>query len=72
MNSFQSLRNLLTGILARLGHSSGEERGPPPGEGAVIHHSSGEADFDGLGGDELPPVKDPEHDQPYPPKQSAD
>jgi hypothetical protein len=54
------------------GRSSGKERGPEPGDGAVIHHSSGEADFDGLPGNVLPPIKDAERDQPYPPKRSAD
>jgi hypothetical protein len=48
--------NLLTRILGRLGRSSTEERGPNPGEGAVIHHSSGEADFDGAP-EALPPPK---------------
>jgi hypothetical protein len=38
-----------------MGRDEGTELGPEPGKGAVIHHSSGEADFDGLPGDELPP-----------------
>jgi uncharacterized membrane protein YuzA (DUF378 family) len=63
---------LLTRILGRLGHSSGGERGPNPGDGAVIHHSSGEADFDGSPGNALPPNKDANRDLPYPPKKSAD
>lgn len=63
---------LLTRILGRLGHSSGGERGPNPGEGAVIHHSSGEADFDGSPGNVPPPNKDANRDLPYPPKKSAD
>lgn len=62
---------LLTRILGRLGHSSGAERGPEPGKGAVIHHSSGEADF-GRSADKAPPVKDSERDLPYPPHKSAD
>jgi hypothetical protein len=63
---------LLTRILCRLGLSSAEERGPEPGEGAVIHHSSGEADFDGSSGRTPPPVKDSQRDLPYPPNKSAD
>lgn len=46
--------NVLTRFLGRLGISSGDERGPKPGEGAVIHDSSGEADFDGSSG-KVPP-----------------
>ena len=38
-----------------LGWDEWSELGPRPGEGAVVHHCSGEADFDGLPGDELPP-----------------
>jgi hypothetical protein len=38
-----------------LGRDEGEKLGPEPGKGKVIHHSPGEADFDGLAGDELPP-----------------
>lgn len=61
-----------------MGRDEGEERGPEPGKGAVIHHSSGENDFDGLPGDVLPPKKSelkPEKiagkkDQPVPPKSS--
>ena len=63
--------NLFTRILGRLGQSSGEERGPNPGEGAVIHHSSGEADFDGAPED-LPPPRKSAADQPYPPRKAAD
>jgi hypothetical protein len=58
-------------ILGRLGRSSGAEEGPKPGEGAVIHNSSGEADFDGQVGN-APPIKDAARDQPYPPKRAAD
>ena len=72
MKPFHSIGDFLTRILGRVEGSSGEERGPAPGDGAVIHHSSGEADFDGLPGDVLPPIKDAERDQPYPPKRSAD
>jgi uncharacterized membrane protein YuzA (DUF378 family) len=64
--------NLLTRILGRVGHSSGDRRGPKPGEGAVIHHSSGEADFDGTPGDAAPTLKDINSDLPYPEKKSAD
>jgi len=38
-----------------LGRAEGRELGPRPGKGAVVHHCSGEADFDGLPGDVLPP-----------------
>ena len=72
MKPFHSIADFLTRLLGRIGVSSREERGPEPGDGAVIHHSSGEADFDGLPGDELPPIKDADRDQPYPPKRSAD
>jgi hypothetical protein len=72
VKTFRSIGNFLTRILGRVGRSSGDERGPEPGEGAVIHHSSGEADFDGLPGNVPPPIKDPDRDQPYPPKRSAD
>lgn len=33
--------------------SEGTQTGPQPGKGAVLHHCSGEADFDGLPGDKL-------------------
>jgi hypothetical protein len=69
MKPFHSIADFLTRLLGRIGVSSGEERGPQPGDGAVIHHSSGEADFDGLPGDELPPIKDADRDRP---KRSAD
>lgn len=38
-----------------LGEAERRPLGPKPGRGAVLHHCSGEADFDGLSGDELPP-----------------
>jgi uncharacterized membrane protein YuzA (DUF378 family) len=60
--------DLLTRILGRLGHSSGEKRGPQGGEGAVIHHSSGETDFDGTPEQIPPPGKDAERNL----KRSAD
>lgn len=63
--------DFLTRILGRLGDSSGEERGPKPGDGAVIHHSSGEADFDGSP-ENVSPIKDTKRDLPYPPHKSAD
>lgn len=72
MKTFRSIRDFLTHVLGRIGRSSGEDRGPAPGDGAVIHHSSGEADFDGLPGNVPPPVKQAERDQPYPAKKSAD
>lgn len=37
-----------------MGRAEGRHLGPEPGKGAVLHHSSGEADFDGLPGDQLP------------------
>jgi hypothetical protein len=73
MEPFHSIAHFFSRLLGRrVGRSSGDDRGPAPGDGAVIHHSSGEADFDGLPGDELPPIKDADRDQPYPPKRSAD
>ena len=57
--------------LGRMGRSSGADRGPDPGDGAVIHHSSGEADF-GVPGNVLPPPQKTARDQPYPPDKSAD
>jgi hypothetical protein len=62
----------ISDMLGRLGGSSGDNRGPAPGDGAVIHHSSGESDFDGLSGNALPPVKSGERNQPYAPSRSAD
>jgi hypothetical protein len=72
VKTLRSIRDFFTGLLGRVGVSSGEERGPKPGEGAVIHHSSGEADFDGFPGDVPPPIKDAERDLPYPTKRTAD
>jgi hypothetical protein len=40
-----------------LGRAEGRELGPKPGKGAVVYHCSGEADFDGLAGDELPSLE---------------
>jgi hypothetical protein len=59
-----------------MGRDEGDETGPEPGKGAVMHHSSGEADFDGLPGDALPPKKDareghPGGDRPAPPEESV-
>lgn len=63
----------LTRFLGLFGRSEEGERGPDAGDGAVIHDFSGEADFDGLPGNVLPPVKDdPDREQPYPRKRSAD
>ncbi|HKX50067.1 MAG TPA: hypothetical protein VJQ48_06495 [Candidatus Binatia bacterium] len=72
MATFQSIGNFFTRIFGWGGRSWGGERGPQPGDGAVVHHSSGEADFDGLSGDVPPPIKDANRDLPYPPKKSAD
>jgi len=59
-----------------MGRDEGDELGPEPGKGAVIHSSSGEADFDGLPGDVLPSreavKKKLSHDQAAPPVKSAD
>lgn len=63
--------NLLTRILRRLGRSSNGDRGPNPGEGAVIHQSSGEADFDGSP-ENVPPPKEDARDLPHPPRKAAD
>ena len=63
--------NGVSEMLGRLGRSSGDSRGPAPGDGAVIHHSSGESDFDGLSGDALPPVKSGQRNQPYPANRRA-
>ena len=62
----------LSWILGRLGNSSGDDRGPRPGDGAVLHHSSGEADFDDAPEKMPPSDKEAERDLPYPPKKSAD
>lgn len=63
-------------FLARLfglgDRGEGREPGPRAGDGAVVHHSSGEADFDGLSGNVPPPIKDTKNDLPYPNKRSAD
>lgn len=64
--------NFMTWILGRLGNSSGDDRGPRPGDGAVIHHSSGEADFDDAPEKMPPPDKDANRDLPYPPNKAAD
>lgn len=64
--------NFTARFLGRFGRSEGAERGPDPGDGAVIHDSSGETDFDGSPGNILPPVKgDKDRDRPYPRKRSA-
>jgi hypothetical protein len=59
-----------------MGRDEGDELGPEPGKGAVVHSSSGEADFDGLPGDVLPSREAVKNklgqDQPAPPEKSAD
>jgi len=59
-----------------MGRDEGDELGPEPGKGAVIHDSSGEADFDGLPGDVLPPIEQVKRklgeDRVTPPKKNAD
>ena len=58
------------------GRSETRPLGPRPGKGAVLHSCSGEADFDGLPGDKLPPrdavKRKLKEDAPAPPEQSAD
>jgi hypothetical protein len=44
MSVIDRLKNYFSG----LGSSEGSYSGPRPGQGAVVHHSSGNADFDGL------------------------
>ena len=69
MKLFDSVGDFLARFLGLFGRSERGERGPKPGDGAVIHDSSGEADFDGVPGNVLPPVKDePERKHPYRPK----
>jgi hypothetical protein len=58
--------------LEEIGRSEGEKLGPDPGKWAVIHNSTGEADFDGLPGDTLLPKKDVRKDQPFPPERAGD
>jgi len=59
-----------------MGRSEGSNPGPKPGDGAVVFHSTGEADFDGLPGDELPSREATRRklneDAPAPPEKSAD
>lgn len=59
-----------------LGKAEGNALGPKPGRGAVLHQLSGEADFDGLPGDELPPREAVKRklteDAPAPPEKSAE
>ena len=59
-----------------MGRDEGRELGPEPGKGAVVHHSTGEADFDGLPGDELPPPEAVRRklgeDAPAPPRRRTD
>ena len=62
--------------LDEMGRDEGTKLGPRPGRGAVVHNLSGEADFDGLSGDELPPReavrRKLNEDAPAPPHKSAD
>jgi hypothetical protein len=59
-----------------MGRSEGDFPGPKPGDGAVVFHSTGEADFDGLPGDVLPTREATNRklneDAPAPPEKSAD
>ncbi|HWP60255.1 MAG TPA: hypothetical protein VNL14_20340 [Candidatus Acidoferrales bacterium] len=71
MNTFRSIANSLKRLVAWASRTSSDERGPDPGNGAVMHHSSGEADFDGRSGDALPPDNDNDRDAPYPRKRSG-
>ena len=73
MKLSHSVGDFLTRFLGLFGRSEGGERGPDPGDGAVIHHSSGGSRFRRFTGDVLPPVKDdPDRKEPYPRKRSAD
>lgn len=58
--------------LDELGREEGSALGPEPGKGAVIHSSTGEADFDGRPGDALPPKRELQKDQPFPPESASD
>jgi hypothetical protein len=59
-----------------LGRAEGKLLGLRPGEAAVLHDCSGEADFDGLPGDELPSreavKRKLKEEAPAPPARSAD
>lgn len=59
-----------------MGRDEGKHLGPKPGKGAVVYHSTGEADFDGLPGDQLPPreavKRKLKENAPAPPELSAD
>jgi hypothetical protein len=59
-----------------MGRDEGDKLGPEPGKGAVVHNLSGEADFDGLPGDVLPPKESVKkklgEESPTPPKKDAD
>ncbi|HEY7166539.1 MAG TPA: hypothetical protein VIB79_18345 [Candidatus Binatia bacterium] len=68
----KTFRHVLARIFGQLGRNEGAEQGPEPGDGAVIHHSSGEADFDGSDGEGRRPAKDAHRDLPYPPDRSTD
>ena len=61
--------NVLTSFLGRLGNSSADERGPKAGDGAVIHDSSGEADFNGSSG--TVPTRDADRDFSSRPRKST-
>jgi len=67
MTILEKLKDLLS-----IGWSSGDQRGPRPGDGAVLHDSSGNADFDGLPGDALPPRKREVKDQLHPHERASD
>jgi hypothetical protein len=60
----------------QMGRDEGGKLGPEPGKGAVVHESSGEADFDGLPGDVLPPTESVKkklaEESPAPPRKDGD
>jgi hypothetical protein len=68
MTILNKLRNFFHDLRA----DDGEQRGPAPGEGAVVHDSSGNADFDGLPGDELPARKTQPEKSLFPRERAAD
>ena len=67
-----TLIDKLKRLFRDFGKSEGHPVGPEPGDGAVVHHASGNADFDGLPGDVLPPRKLSPESQHMPRDRSTD